>query len=419
MLARIKATSLPARRRRLVAGREPRLGQRQRWPRPRAIVRAWMQLGRATARNILDRRFRDDRHRRRRRRAGRAEPGELGGTYVTDFGAGCRADPARRAARVAAAHGRRPAPPRPALRPRPSSARSHAVVAPPYDVIDAEQRARAGRALAATTSSRSTCPRPARRRPLRARRRAASSAGSAEGALVRDDEPALWALDAGLHRPRRARAARATASSRACASRTTAPAASARTSARIPGPKEDRLRLTRATRANLSPIFSPLRRPRPAPPGRRSRRTPTASRGARRPTTTARVNRLWRVDRPEAIARRAATALARRRAADRRRPPPLRDRARLRRGDRRRGRAPLRAHVPRRAAGPGPDRLPHPPPAAAASTTDAAGGARATRCARLRDRAEIDADELAPAPTATAPLQHRLHRRPLPARRSA
>ena len=60
----------------------------------------------------------------------------------------------------------------------------------------------------------------------------------------------------GLHRARRAARSPATASSRACASRTTARAASARTSAPIPGPKEDRLRLTRATRANLSPIFS-------------------------------------------------------------------------------------------------------------------------------------------------------------------
>ena len=55
---------------------------------------------------------------------------------------------------------------------------------------------------------------------------------------------------------------------------------------------------------------------------------------------------------PTAIARRAARARARR-AADRRRPPPLRDRARLRRGGRRRGRAPLRAHVPGRAQDPG------------------------------------------------------------------
>ncbi len=46
------------------------------------------------------------------------------------------------------------------------------------------------------------------------------------------------------------------ASSRGSASRSTAPDASAPTSAPIPGPREDRLRLTRATRANLSPIFA-------------------------------------------------------------------------------------------------------------------------------------------------------------------
>ena len=60
----------------------------------------------------------------------------------------------------------------------------------------------------------------------------------------------------GLHRPRRQRRAPAPASSRACAWRTTAPGASGPHERTHPGPKEDRLSLTRATRANLSPIFS-------------------------------------------------------------------------------------------------------------------------------------------------------------------
>jgi uncharacterized protein (DUF1015 family) len=53
-----------------------------------------------------------------------------------------------------------------------------------------------------------------------------------------------------------------------------------------PGPKEDRLRLTRATRANISPIFSLYSDPRTRP-GRRSRRPPSSRRGARSPTPTA------------------------------------------------------------------------------------------------------------------------------------
>ena len=53
-----------------------------------------------------------------------------------------------------------------------------------------------------------------------------------------------------------------------------------------PGPKEDRLRLTRATRANLSPIFSLYSDPDGAAWGALAPVT-EATRGARRPTTTA------------------------------------------------------------------------------------------------------------------------------------
>ena len=121
-----------------------------------------------------------------------------------------------------------------------------------------------------------------------------------------------------------------------------------------PGPKEDRLRLTRATAANLSPIFSLYSDPagaalaalapaRRAPPWGEA----TDADGTR--------HRLWRCGDPAAI-EAVASGARRRRAADRRRPPPLRDRARLRRGDRRRGRSPLRADVPGRARGPRPRR---------------------------------------------------------------
>ena len=81
---------------------------------------------------------------------------------------------------------------------------------------------------------------------------------------------------------------------------------------------------------------------------------------------------LWRVDRPGRDRAACRRALADARAADRRRPPPLRDRAHLRRRGRRRGRSPLRADVPGVDVGPGPDRLPDAPARRGASRTTAA-----------------------------------------------
>jgi uncharacterized protein (DUF1015 family) len=48
-----------------------------------------------------------------------------------------------------------------------------------------------------------------------------------------------------------------------------------------PGPKEDRLRLTRATQANLSPIFSLYDDPEGTAWGRSRRTSPARSRSAR------------------------------------------------------------------------------------------------------------------------------------------
>ncbi len=88
-----------------------------------------------------------------------------------------------------------------------------------------------------------------------------------------------------------------------------------------PGPKEDRLRLTRATKANLSPIFSLY-----SDPGRAAwqRWSSAADPGSESQTTDddGTVSRLARVSDPAAIAV-AQRQLARHRAADRRRPPSL------------------------------------------------------------------------------------------------
>ena len=123
-----------------------------------------------------------------------------------------------------------------------------------------------------------------------------------------------------------------------------------------PGPKEDRLRLTRATRANLSPIFSLY--DDPANAAWSARRAVHARRAVGR-------GHRRRGHGPQALARRRPAGdrglqgrARRHRAADRRRPPPLRDRARLPAGGR--GGRP-RPDVPGGAAGRGPDRLPHAP----------------------------------------------------------
>jgi len=125
------------------------------------------------------------------------------------------------------------------------------VVAPPYDVIDA-----AGRAELAARSPYNVVrvdlpegedPYAAAAEELRSWR--------AEGAVVRDDYPALWALAQtytgpdGRRRTRHGLLARVRIEEYG--------AGRIRPHERThPGPKEDRLRLTRATRVNLSPIFA-------------------------------------------------------------------------------------------------------------------------------------------------------------------
>ena len=77
-------------------------------------------------------------------------------------------------------------------------------------------------------------------------------------------------------------------------------AASARTSAPTPGPKEDRLRLTRATQANLSPIFSLFSDPEgKAWSALESHRANDPWSKATDDDGT--VNRMWRVESPDAI----------------------------------------------------------------------------------------------------------------------
>jgi uncharacterized protein (DUF1015 family) len=125
------------------------------------------------------------------------------------------------------------------------------LVSPPYDVIDAAQRA----ALVARSAFNVVeIDLPVGDDPYAvAAERFAE--WQAEGVLVRDEEPALWAYEQrytgpdGKARTRRGFFARVRVEEYG--------AGRIRPHERThPGPKEDRLRLTRATQANLSPIFS-------------------------------------------------------------------------------------------------------------------------------------------------------------------
>jgi uncharacterized protein (DUF1015 family) len=171
------------------------------------------------------------------------------------------------------------------------------VVAPPYDVIDAPQRA--------ALQSRSPynivaidLPEGGDDRYDDAAQRL--DAWRRDGVIVEDDQSALWTLAQdytgpdGRRRTRQGFFARVRVEAYG--------AGKIRPHERThPGPKEDRLRLTRATRANLSPIFSLYSDPTGSAwealaPAHGS--TPWAQ------TTDddGTVNRLWRVTDPDAIA---------------------------------------------------------------------------------------------------------------------
>src|ERR1700722_1044469 len=171
------------------------------------------------------------------------------------------------------------------------------VVAPPYDVIDAEQRAqlieRSPLNIVAIDLPQGEPDRYAAAGEL-------LEEWQREGALVRDQRPALWAHTQdytgpdGQRRTRRGFFCRVRIEPYG--------AGRVRPHERThPGPKEDRLRLTRATRANVSPIFSLFSDPQ------------QAAWSALEPFTAAppwgevsdadgTVHRLWRVEDEQAIA---------------------------------------------------------------------------------------------------------------------
>ena len=180
-----------------------------------------------------------------------------------------------------------------------------AVAAPPYDVIDPQQRAE--------LAARSPYNVVAIDLPEAATEGGDPYAHAAEllerwqadGAVVRDEEPAIWALvqdyvaPDGTSRTRRGLFARVRVEDYG-------PGRIRPHERTHPGPREDRLRLTRATKANLSPIFSLYSDPEGTAWGAVQVATEQPPFGEVTDEQGT-ANRLWRVADPDAIATVQAT----------------------------------------------------------------------------------------------------------------
>jgi uncharacterized protein (DUF1015 family) len=126
------------------------------------------------------------------------------------------------------------------------------VVAPPYDVIDAEQRAEL---LRGSEHNVVEIDLPQADGDPYEHAAEVFRRWQDEGVLTRDDEPALWALAQDYTGPDGRRRTRHGFFARVKVE-DYGPGRIRPHERTHPGPKQDRLRLTRATRANLSPIFS-------------------------------------------------------------------------------------------------------------------------------------------------------------------
>ena len=173
------------------------------------------------------------------------------------------------------------------------------VVAPPYDVIDAELRAR----LAARSPYNVVeidLPEADGDLDIYAHAAQLFSRWKSDEILVRDPEPALWALAQDYTGPdgkaytRRGFFARVRVEDYG-------PGRIRPHERTHPGPKEDRLRLTRATHANLSPIFSLYDDPSGAAWGALSPHTETVP-WSEVADDDGTKHRLWRVGDEDAVA---------------------------------------------------------------------------------------------------------------------
>jgi uncharacterized protein (DUF1015 family) len=170
------------------------------------------------------------------------------------------------------------------------------VTAPPYDVIDARQRA----ALIARSPYNVVAIDLPEGEPDRYAAAAdLLESWQLEGALVRDEEPAIWATTQEYRGPDgRALTRRGFF----CRVRIEdyGPGRVRPHERTHPGPKEDRLRLTRATRANISPVFSLYSDPNQAAWAALAPQTAQAPWGEV-VDSDGTVHRIWRVQDPEAI----------------------------------------------------------------------------------------------------------------------
>src|SRR3954463_6820478 len=180
-----------------------------------------------------------------------------------------------------------------------------AVVAPPYDVIDPEQRAQlAGRSPYNVVR----IDLPEAEEPGGDPYAAAADVlerWQEDGAVVRDEEPAIWALVQDFTGPDGTAHTRHGLFARVRVEEY-GPGRIRPHERTHPGPREDRLRLTRATQANLSPIFSLYSDPERAAWGAVTAAT-DAPPFAEATDDDGTRNRLWRVTDPDAIATVQAT----------------------------------------------------------------------------------------------------------------
>jgi uncharacterized protein (DUF1015 family) len=169
------------------------------------------------------------------------------------------------------------------------------LIAPPYDVIDPEQR----EALAARSPYNVVhVDLPTGDDPYENAAHTLQRWRD-EGAIVLDTTPALWALTQEFIDPD---GARRTRSGFLCAVRVEPYGAGRiRPHERThPGPKEDRLRLTRTTNANLSPIFALYDDPRHAAWSELADNT-AGPPFAEATSDDGTLNRLWRIDDDESL----------------------------------------------------------------------------------------------------------------------
>ena len=169
------------------------------------------------------------------------------------------------------------------------------VVAPPYDVIDAPMREalvqRSPHNVVEVDLPQGDDP--------YAAAAATFARWQEEGVLVRDEEPALWVLTQEYEAPGGERHTRSGFFAKVRVE-DYGPGRIRPHERTHPGPKEDRLRLTEATRANLSPIFSLFSDPDELAWTVLRTATLEAPFGETRDADGT-LNRLWRVGDPQAI----------------------------------------------------------------------------------------------------------------------